>query len=207
MHDQDIGWWLYEWLNFMITPWSWQSLNGWCKRVARCKSWSVHDHSMIRIMITFMIMIIIADLHDNVLLWLLWLAISFTTCSGDIWVTIYHMVIIVYWKPGSRCKTHVCQLELWLWKIVGLPMPNFAKNGNSWALSGNSDVVWLWDNNHVHSWSCCDHVMIMHDHIMIRIGLLYILLLWLTHDHDHDHALGMITAWSWSCNFVQFSPS
>ena len=77
-------------------------------------SWVImHDHAwlawscMIRIMITFMIMIIIADLHDNVLLWLLWLAISFTTCSGDIWMTIYHMVIIVYWKLGSRCKTHV----------------------------------------------------------------------------------------------------
>ena len=141
-------------------------------------------------------------------------ALTFMTCHiihnmfRGLWVTIYHMVIIVYWKPGSRCKTHVysatilnvCQLELW--EIVGLPMPNFAKNGNSWALSGNSDVVWLWDNNHVHSWSCCDHVMIMHDHIMIRIGLLYILLLWLTHDHDHDHALGMITAWSWSWMWV-----
>ena len=175
----------------MITPWSWQSHNGWCKIVIRCKSWSVHDHPMIRIMI------MIADPHDNVLF-----------CS-DFYDLPYHSQhvqgsfgwqFIIWWllyignqEVDTRhmsIQPQSCQLKLW--EIVGLPMPNFAKNGNTWALSGNSDVVWLWDNNHVHSW-CCDH-------IMIRIGLLYILLLWLTHDwpmnDDDDHALGMITAWS-----------
>ena len=166
----------------MITPWS--------------GSWS-HSWSWLWLL-TYMIMC--------------YSALTFMTCHiihnmfRGLWVTIYHMVIIVYWKPGSRCKTHVysatilnvCQLELW--EIVGLPMPNFAKNGNIWALSGNSDVVWLWDNNHVHSWSCCDQ-----DRLIIHLVAVIDPWSWSWSCSGDDHCMIMIMNVSdhaWSCRIT-----